>query len=169
MYPPTTSESSAGDSSSESSAGPSRKRCRFPAATVTTRALVPSSSDLLPPRKRFRDSISPKDSVEEGLQDIYDHVIEIPLQRIEDIETGQRELEARSLIAGGERASLLEQVVSLERRNAKLQGTMIMERTRDDRFRRRVRFIESELRQIRKFRYYDRIRFRRLETFVARR
>ncbi|GKE61083.1 hypothetical protein Tco_1511450 [Tanacetum coccineum] len=254
MYPPTTSESSIGDSSSESSAGPSRKRCRFPAATVTTRALVPSSSDLLPPRKRFRDSISPKDSVEEeidadvledieadatvvkvavdrdveagidagigmevdvgvdvkdevedkvessdrgtmevgvdvvvgidipdamlmpdaeerleqveeGLQDIYDHVIEIPLQRIEDIETGQRELEARSLIAGGERASLLEQVVSLERRNAKLQGTMIMERTRDDRFRRRVRFIESELRQIRKFRYYDRIRFRRLETF----
>nr|GEV97181.1 hypothetical protein [Tanacetum cinerariifolium] len=139
------------------------------AATVissihATRALVPSSVDLLPPRKRFRDSISPDDSVEEdintnvledieandiaveagidagigmevdvgvdvedevesndrgtievrvevvagidipngmlmpdvvkhlehveeGLQDIYDHVIEIPLQRIEDIET----------------------------------------------------------------------------------
>ncbi|GKB96171.1 hypothetical protein Tco_0982308 [Tanacetum coccineum] len=47
MYPPMTSESSAGDSSSESSAGLSRKRCRSPAATVTssihaTRALVPS-------------------------------------------------------------------------------------------------------------------------------
>ncbi|GKC40276.1 hypothetical protein Tco_1052660 [Tanacetum coccineum] len=34
MYPPMTSESSAGDSSFESSAGPSRKRCRSPAATV---------------------------------------------------------------------------------------------------------------------------------------
>ncbi|GKC41460.1 hypothetical protein Tco_1059182, partial [Tanacetum coccineum] len=56
-----------------------------------------------------------KEQVEEGLQDIYDHVIKIPLQRIEDIETGQRELESRSLIAGGERASLLEQVASLER------------------------------------------------------
>ncbi|GJZ45367.1 hypothetical protein Tco_0592963 [Tanacetum coccineum] len=202
MYPPMTSESSASDSSSESSAGPSRKRCRSPATTVissihATRALVPSHADLLPPRKRFRDSISPKDSVEEdtntnvledieadatdvevavyrdvvirigvgidmevkvessdrgtmevgvdvtagidipdamlmldaverlenveeGLQDIYDHVIEIPLQRIEDIETGQRELEARSLIAGGERASLLDQVASLERSNARL-------------------------------------------------
>ncbi|GJW02671.1 hypothetical protein Tco_1561527 [Tanacetum coccineum] len=181
MYPPTTSESSAGDPSSESSAGPSRKRCRSPAATVTssihaTRALVPFRVDLLPPRKRFRDSISLEDSieedidtnvledieadatavevavdrdvmtgidagidmkvdvgvdvkdkveeevessdrgtievgvdvtagidipdamlmpdavehleqVEEGLQDIYDHVIKIPLQRIEDIET----------------------------------------------------------------------------------
>ncbi|GKE32191.1 hypothetical protein Tco_1451513, partial [Tanacetum coccineum] len=183
MYPLMTSESSVGDFSSESSVGPSRKRCRSPAAIMTssihaTRALVPSRVDLLPPCKRFRDSISPEDNVEEdidadvledievdatavkvvvdrdvvigidagidmevdvevdvedevedevkssdrgtmevgvdvvsgidipdamlmpdavehleqieeGLQDIYDHVIEIPLQRIEDIETGQ--------------------------------------------------------------------------------
>ncbi|GJS28145.1 putative reverse transcriptase domain-containing protein [Tanacetum coccineum] len=139
MYPPTTSESSAGDSSSELSAGPSHKRCRSLAATVTssihaTRALVPSRADLLPPRQRFRDSFSPEDSIDmevdvrvnvedevedevesmieyyrEGLQDIYEHVMEIPLQRIEDIETGQRELESRSLIVSGDRASLLEQ------------------------------------------------------------
>ncbi|GJS16727.1 putative reverse transcriptase domain-containing protein, partial [Tanacetum coccineum] len=206
MYPPTTSESSAGDSSSESSAGPSRKRCRSPAATVTSsihalRALVPSRVDLLPPRKRFRDSISPEDSVEEDIdtdvladieadatavevatdmdveagvdagigievdvgvdvedevegevessdrgtmevgvdvvvgidipdgmlmpdvverleqveevvQDIYGHVMEIPLQRVEDIKTGQRELEARSLIASGERAGLLDRALA---------------------------------------------------------
>ncbi|GKB03578.1 reverse transcriptase domain-containing protein [Tanacetum coccineum] len=67
MYPSTTSKSSAGDSSFESSAGPSR---RSPATTVTssihtTRALVPSCADLLPPRKRFRDSISLEDSVKE--------------------------------------------------------------------------------------------------------
>ncbi|GKE70454.1 hypothetical protein Tco_1528526, partial [Tanacetum coccineum] len=168
MYPPTKSESSARDSSFESSAGPSRKRCRSPAVTMTssihaTRALVHSHADLLPPHKRFRDSITSEDSVEEdinmdvledikanatadevvvdrdvevevdvgtmevgvdvvagidisdgmiipdavehleqveeGLQDIYEHVIEIPLHRIEDIEIGQRELEARSLIA----------------------------------------------------------------------
>nr|GEV39296.1 hypothetical protein [Tanacetum cinerariifolium] len=193
MYPPTTSESSDGDSSSESSAGPSRKRCRSPTANVissilASRDLVPSCADLLPHCKRFRDFISPKDSVkedidtnvfesieadattaevkvdrdivvevdecidmevdvedevedevessdkgtmkvgvdvvaeidipdgmlkldamecleqvEEVMQDIYRHVMEIPLQRIEDIEMGQRELEARSLIAGGER------------------------------------------------------------------
>ncbi|GJR02822.1 putative reverse transcriptase domain-containing protein [Tanacetum coccineum] len=206
MYPSMTSESSARDSSSESSAGPSRKRCRSPAATVTSsihalRALVPSRADLLPPRKRFRDSISPEDSVEEDIetdvlvdieadatavevavdkdveagvdagigmevdvgvdiedevedevefsnkgtmevgvdvvagidipngmlmpdvvecleqveevvQDIYGHVIEIPFQRVEDIKTGQRELEARSLITSGERASLLEQALA---------------------------------------------------------
>ncbi|GJS05790.1 reverse transcriptase domain-containing protein [Tanacetum coccineum] len=229
MYLPTTSESLAGDSSSKSSAGPSCKSCRSRAATVTssiyaTRALVPSCADLLPPCKRFRDSISPEDSVKEdidtdvledikagatalevavdrdvvtrvdvedevedevessdrgtievgvnvaagidipngmlmpgavehleqvekGLQDIYEHVMDIPLQRIEDIETGQRELEARSLIAGGERASLLDQVASLERSNTRLQVTMMMERARADRFWRRVSFIESDLRK----------------------
>nr|GEW53539.1 hypothetical protein [Tanacetum cinerariifolium] len=155
---------------------PSRKRCWSPAATVTssihaTRALVPSCFDLLPPRKRFRDFISPKDSVEEdvdvdelanieadataveavvdrdveaevdvdigmevdvridveyevedkaessdrGTMEVGVDVVteidifeEIPLQRILDIKTRQRELEARSLIAGGERASLLD-------------------------------------------------------------
>ncbi|GKD22089.1 reverse transcriptase domain-containing protein [Tanacetum coccineum] len=79
---------------------------------------------------------------------------------------GQRELESRRLIAGGKRVSLLEQVASLKRINVSLRGTMMMEGARADRFRRRVRSMESELRQIRRFRYYDRMRFRRLETFA---
>ncbi|GKD74623.1 hypothetical protein Tco_1332905, partial [Tanacetum coccineum] len=207
MYPPTTFESSARDSFSESSVRPSRKRCRSPGATVNlsihaSRALVPSHSDLLPPLNRFRDFLSPEDSVEEDINtdvladieidvtavgvtadmdveagvdagismevdvevyvededkvegeiessdrgtmevgvdvvvgidipdgmlmpdvvehleqveevvhDIYGHAMEIPLQRVEDIEMGQRELEVRSLIAGVERASLLDQEV----------------------------------------------------------
>ncbi|GJY14472.1 putative reverse transcriptase domain-containing protein, partial [Tanacetum coccineum] len=36
-------------------------------ATLSMRALVPSRADLLLPRKRFRDSISPEDSVEEDI------------------------------------------------------------------------------------------------------
>ncbi|GJT63734.1 putative reverse transcriptase domain-containing protein [Tanacetum coccineum] len=180
MYPPTTSKSSGGDSSSELFAGPSHKRYRSPAATGTsfihaTRALVLSCADLLPTRKRFRHFISLEDSVKEDIDtimlgnieadatvvedEVEDEVksndkgtmevgvdvvarIDIPVipdaverleQRIEDIETGQRELEARSLIAGGERASLLNQATSLEWSNARLQGTMIMERARADR------------------------------------
>ncbi|GKA89086.1 reverse transcriptase domain-containing protein [Tanacetum coccineum] len=39
-------------------------------------------------------------------------------QRVEDIKSGHRELEARSLIASGERAGLLDNVASLERSNA---------------------------------------------------
>nr|GEX45074.1 hypothetical protein [Tanacetum cinerariifolium] len=61
-----------GDSSSRSSARPSCKRCRSHVAIMTLsihamRALVPSRADLLPPRKRFRDSISPEDSVEDDI------------------------------------------------------------------------------------------------------
>ncbi|GJR45536.1 integrase, catalytic region, zinc finger, CCHC-type containing protein [Tanacetum coccineum] len=69
----------------------------------------------------------------------------------------------------GERASLLEQVVSLEWRNASLRDTMMMERARADRFWRRMSVMESQLRQIHRFCYYDRMQFRRLETFAARR
>ncbi|GKG37440.1 hypothetical protein Tco_0447613, partial [Tanacetum coccineum] len=85
-------------------------------------ALVPSHADLFPPRKRFSDSNSPEDSVEE----------DIDTDVLEDIETGQRELESRSLITGGERDSLLEQVASLERSNVRLRGTMMMKRARAD-------------------------------------
>nr|GEX80393.1 hypothetical protein [Tanacetum cinerariifolium] len=186
VHPPLARTPRSEDSSYESSVGPSRKRCGSPAAT------------------RFRDSISPEDSVEEqvdaneladikadamtveaavdidvkagvdaaiGMEvnvgiDIEDEVedevessdrgtmkvgvdvvagIDIPE---EDIETGQRELEARSLISGRQRASLLEQVVSLERSNTRLRGTIMMERARADRFRRRMRFMKSELRKI---------------------
>ncbi|GKA27597.1 reverse transcriptase domain-containing protein [Tanacetum coccineum] len=194
MYPPITSESSAGDSSFESSAGPSRKRCMSLAATVTsfihaTRALVPYHADLLPPHKRFRDYISPEYNVEEDINtDVLEDIeadataIEVVVDRdvkagidagigmevdvgvdvedeVEDevessdrgtMEVGvdvvaridipdailmpdaverleQRGLEARSLIAGGERASLLELVASLERSHARLRGTMMRE------------------------------------------
>ncbi|GKC56832.1 hypothetical protein Tco_1084430 [Tanacetum coccineum] len=231
MYPPTIFESSVRDSFSKSSAEPSRKRCRCPTATMispthATRALVPSRADLLPPRKRFRDSISPEDSVEEDidmdvLEDIEADATTVEVVVDKDVEGGidagigtevdvkveledevedeaesndrgtievgvdvvvginipdgmlmpdavehLEQLELRSLISGGERASLLKQVTSLERSNARLRGTMMMERARADRFRRRVRFMKSELRKIRRFRYYDRMRFRRLETFA---
>nr|GEX03839.1 hypothetical protein [Tanacetum cinerariifolium] len=225
MYPPMISELLAKDSSFESFAGISCKRCRPPAATVTssihaTRALVPSRADLLPPHKRFRDSISPEDSVEEDIDtDVLEDIkadattIEVVVDKnvkvgidvgigmeinvridVEDeVESNDRgtmdvgldvvtrinipdgmlmpnaveRLEGKEYIAGGERASLLEHVASLERSNARIRDTMMMERARADRFQRHMRFIESELRQIRRFCYYDMMRFRRLETFAA--
>ncbi|GKD67418.1 hypothetical protein Tco_1309526, partial [Tanacetum coccineum] len=71
---------------------------RSPAATVTssihaTRALVPSCVDLLPPCKRFRDFISPEDSVEEDIDtDVLEDIkvdataIEVAVDR--DVVTG---------------------------------------------------------------------------------
>ncbi|GJZ88461.1 putative reverse transcriptase domain-containing protein [Tanacetum coccineum] len=79
VYPPTTSESSSGDSSerpmhsSPHSAGPSRKRCRSPVDSVSlsmpvTGSLAPTRADHLPPRKRFRDSYSSEASLEEDAE-----------------------------------------------------------------------------------------------------
>ncbi|GJX75076.1 reverse transcriptase domain-containing protein [Tanacetum coccineum] len=78
-YPPTTSESSLGSSSERSldssspSSRPSRKRCRSPTASVPSpthdsRSIAPTPADLLPPRKRFRDSYSSEDSGEEHME-----------------------------------------------------------------------------------------------------
>ncbi|GKA74703.1 hypothetical protein Tco_0781005 [Tanacetum coccineum] len=78
-YPPTTSKSSLGSSSKRSldssspSSRPSRKRCRFPTASVpspthVSRSIAPTTADLLPPRKMFRDSYSPEDSGEEHIE-----------------------------------------------------------------------------------------------------
>ncbi|GJT19205.1 putative reverse transcriptase domain-containing protein [Tanacetum coccineum] len=151
-----------------------------------TSSIHATRANLLLPGKRFRDSISPEDSVEKDidmdvLEDIEADatVVEVAVDRdvvagvdvgidmevnvrvdVEDefesndrgtMEVGvdvtagidipdamlmpdaverleQRELESRSLIAGRERASLLKQVASLERSNARLLGTMMMKR-----------------------------------------
>ncbi|GJX90107.1 hypothetical protein Tco_0343433 [Tanacetum coccineum] len=79
LYPPTTSESSSGDSSerplhsSSHSAGLSHKRCRSLAdsvlsSTPVTGSLAPTRVDLLPPRKRFRDLYSSEASMEEDTE-----------------------------------------------------------------------------------------------------
>ncbi|GJW30065.1 hypothetical protein Tco_0046940 [Tanacetum coccineum] len=75
LYPPTTS----GDSlerplhSYSPSVGPSRKRCRSPVdsvplSTPVMGSLAPTRADLLPPRKRFRDSYSSEASIEEDTE-----------------------------------------------------------------------------------------------------
>ncbi|GKG10396.1 hypothetical protein Tco_0341796, partial [Tanacetum coccineum] len=68
------------------------------------------------------DAVEHLEQVEEVVQDIYRYVIKIPLQRVKDIETGHSK----------ERASLLKKVASLKRSNARLQGTLRMERARAD-------------------------------------
>ncbi|GJS07372.1 hypothetical protein Tco_0364168 [Tanacetum coccineum] len=79
LYPPTTSESSSGDSSerplhsSSHSAGPSRKRCRSPVDSVPSTmpvmgSLAPTRADLLLPRKRFKDSYSSEAIIEEDTE-----------------------------------------------------------------------------------------------------
>ncbi|GJT98985.1 hypothetical protein Tco_1094503 [Tanacetum coccineum] len=83
LYPPTTSESSSGDSSegpmhlSPHSAGPSRKRCRSPVDSVplsmpVTGSLASSHADLSPPRRGIGDGDEVGDHVEIDHRDARD-------------------------------------------------------------------------------------------------
>ncbi|GJS58001.1 reverse transcriptase domain-containing protein [Tanacetum coccineum] len=194
MYPSMTFETSTGDSSSKSSTGPSRKRCSVDddidtdvladieadatavevATDIDVEAEVDAGISI-----EVDVGIDVEDDVEDEVESSDRGIIEVGVDVVDgiDIPDGmlmpdvvehleQRELEARSLIASGEKASLLDHVVSLERRNVRLQGTLMMESARSDRFQRRIGFMEKELRQIHRFRYYDIMRFRRLKTFA---
>ncbi|GJW65571.1 hypothetical protein Tco_0117455 [Tanacetum coccineum] len=135
-----------------------RLALRSPATTVPSSILasgelVPTCADLLPHRKRFRDSILQKGSIEEDINadvlanieadaavveirdDIEDDdkgnagpsdrgTIEVGVDVVAGIEILN---EAKSLITGGERASLLDRVEALEKSNTRLQDTLRME------------------------------------------
>ncbi|GKA64561.1 putative reverse transcriptase domain-containing protein [Tanacetum coccineum] len=171
------------DSSSLSS-GPSRKRCRspttsIPSPTYDSRLIAYTPADLLPPRKRFRDSYSSEDSEEEHMEvdtadvkayadvgisegvvahpedsidigveiaasDVREddkefeveasavhYMLEVRIDRITEIETTQRQLEASQLVASRERASLVERIGSLRLEYLKEEFRQVC-RDRDD-------------------------------------
>nr|GEU91394.1 putative reverse transcriptase domain-containing protein [Tanacetum cinerariifolium] len=156
MYPTTTSESSAGDFSSESSVEPSHKRCRSPTATVislvhSARVLVPSRADLLPPRKRFRDSISLEDSVEEDIDtDVLEDIgMEIDVEiNVED--------EVESINRG-----TIEVRVDMDAGIDIPDGMLMLDAIE--------RLEKEEFRRVCRDRDDTQIRLRRLESFVERR
>ncbi|GJZ78210.1 putative reverse transcriptase domain-containing protein [Tanacetum coccineum] len=136
LYPPTTSESSSGDSSerplhsSLHSAGPSRKRCRSlvdsaPSSTPVMGSLAPTRADLLPPRKRFGDSYSSEASIEEDVEvspiktevdmelgigdgdDVRDHVKFDPRDVRDDTEEYEADTSAGDTVESGTRDDIV--------------------------------------------------------------
>ncbi|GJS34292.1 hypothetical protein Tco_0532674 [Tanacetum coccineum] len=259
LCPPTTSESSSGDTSerpmhlSSHSAGPSRKRCRSPVdsvplSTPVTGSLAPTRADLLPPRKRFRDSYSSEASIEEdaevgptetgvdmelgigdgndvrdhveidlrdvrddteeyeadastgdtaevgivpttaplvdeeivrpagedssdlsdtrdgivrsvedmpvdlddAVRDFYHYMFEVRIDRIVEIETAQRRLEADQLIASRDRARIAEMIYNLRLENLKVRTMLDIERDRMSSLRLHMSLSQEEFRQIRR-------------------
>ncbi|GJX75077.1 hypothetical protein Tco_0313672 [Tanacetum coccineum] len=260
-YPPTTSESSLGSSSERSldssspSSRPSRKRCRSPTTSVPSpthdsRSIAPTPADLLPPRKRFRDSYSPEDSREEHMEvdtadaeaiadvgisdgvaahtedsvgmiveiaasdvrandeefeaeastadtreivvdplaigdscesskggipdledtiyDIVHYMSEVRIDRITEIKTTQRQLEASQLVASGERASLVERIGWLRPEYLKVRAMLSIERDRIDSLRWHMALSQEEFCQVRRDRDDTQRRLRRLESYVER-
>ncbi|GJW76196.1 hypothetical protein Tco_0137878 [Tanacetum coccineum] len=277
LYPPTTSESSSGNSSerplhsSSHSAGPSRKRCRspvdsVPSSTPVMGSLAPTRVDLLPPRKRFRDSYSSEASIEEdteidpietevdielgigdgddvkdhveidprdvrddtkeykadtsagdmvevgidlmsapiveeeiieparedssgssgtrdgivrlfedmpidlndAVRDFYHYMSKVRIDRIIEIKTVQRRLEADQLIVRGQRVGMIDRIESLKLENLKVRAMLDIERERVNSLRLHMSLSQEEFCQVRRDRDDTRGRLGRLESYVER-
>ncbi|GJZ61612.1 hypothetical protein Tco_0617749 [Tanacetum coccineum] len=98
------------------------------------------------------------------VQRFHDHTQAIPVHRIQAIEGVQREQGHR--IVGVESAviALTKRIAELERDNKRLRGTASVESQRVDRLQRGMSRMQRELRQMRRLRFYDRVRVGRLEA-----
>ncbi|GJS63480.1 hypothetical protein Tco_0678044 [Tanacetum coccineum] len=183
LYPPTTSESSSGDSSerplhsSSHSAGPSRKRCRspvdfVPSSTPVMGSLAPTRADLLPPHKRFKDSYSSEASKKE-IQDVDTEEYEALKTSAGDlVEIGSRldcfqRLEADQLMARRQRVSMIERIESLRLENFKVHAMLDIERDRVNSLRLYMSLSQEEFRQVCRDRDDTRGRLRRLESTMT--
>ncbi|GJU51874.1 hypothetical protein Tco_1221429 [Tanacetum coccineum] len=107
--------------------------------------------------------------LEGTLYNIAHYMSEVPLDRITEFETAQRQLEAGQLVASGERAGLVDRVRSLGRENLMVQALLCIERDRVDSLRRHMALSQEEFCKIRRDRDDTRRRLGRLESLVERR
>ncbi|GKB35484.1 hypothetical protein Tco_0880426 [Tanacetum coccineum] len=100
---------------------------------------------------------------------MYEHLMDIPAQRLDDIEEEQRAQETRAITANIERARLLDRIRVLEGSNIGLRDALGVKREMAASLERHLGYMLEELRRIRLSYQYDREDFRRLETFTMRR
>ncbi|GKF19768.1 hypothetical protein Tco_0068406, partial [Tanacetum coccineum] len=100
------------------------------------------------------------ETLEDLVQRFHDHTEAIPVHRIQVIEGVQREQGHRIIGVESAVTALIERIAELERDNKRLRGTARVERQRVD------RHMQRELRQIRRLRFYDRVRVGRLEAYA---
>ncbi|GKE05319.1 hypothetical protein Tco_1397337, partial [Tanacetum coccineum] len=98
------------------------------------------------------------------IQRFHDHTQAIPVHRIQAMKGVQREQGHRIVRVDSAVTTLTERVAELERDNRRLKGTASVESQRVDRLQRGMFCIQRELRQIRRLRFYDRVRVGRLKA-----
>ncbi|GKE05062.1 hypothetical protein Tco_1397080 [Tanacetum coccineum] len=104
-------------SSPSGSSSPTTSTLEIPAAPILPAppTIIAPSTDIISP------IVAPLGiGLDLAMQELYDRIYEIPVDRITNIEAGQRQLEAKSLIASRERANLFDHVAALERSNTRL-------------------------------------------------
>ncbi|GKA77767.1 hypothetical protein Tco_0784304 [Tanacetum coccineum] len=85
---------------------------------------------------------------------------------VQVIESVQRDQGHRIVATGQQSANMLERIGELERDNRRLRDIVDVESQKVTRFRRSELHMQMELRQIRRFRFYDRMRIARLKAYA---
>ncbi|GKF27497.1 hypothetical protein Tco_0083391, partial [Tanacetum coccineum] len=99
------------------------------------------------------------------VQRFHDHTQVISVHRIQAIEGVQREQGHRIVRVESAVIALTERIAELERDNRRLRGTVSVESQRVDQLQRGMSRMHRELRQMRRLRFYDRVRVGRLEVW----
>ncbi|GJT56506.1 hypothetical protein Tco_0991560 [Tanacetum coccineum] len=102
------------------------------------------------------------------VQRFHDHTEEIPVHRVQAIESVQRDQGHMIVATGQQSANMSERIRELERDNMRLRDMMDVASQRVARSQRRELRVQREMRQIRRFRFYDRMRIARLEACARR-
>ncbi|GJU43818.1 putative reverse transcriptase domain-containing protein [Tanacetum coccineum] len=102
------------------------------------------------------------------VQRFHDHTEEIPVHRVQAIESVNRDQGHWIVATGQQSADMLERIRELERDNMRLRDMMDVASQRVARSQRRELRVQREMRQIRHFRFYDRMRIARLEACARR-
>nr|GEV09793.1 hypothetical protein [Tanacetum cinerariifolium] len=98
------------------------------------------------------------------VQRFHDHTKAIPVHRIQVIEGVQREQGRRIVRVESTVTALTERIAELESDNMRLRDTANVESQRVDRLQRDMSRMQRELRKMRRFQFYDRVRVGRFEA-----
>nr|GFA04506.1 hypothetical protein [Tanacetum cinerariifolium] len=145
-----------------------------PALLLVSGTLSPVRADWIPPPKRVRDIGYLADVEDDPRETRVERVVHpaMPEDILETAQEGaaettegiQREQGRRIVRVESAVVALTERVAELERDNQRLRGTASVESQRVDRLQRGMSRMQREMRQIRRFRFYDRVRVGRLEA-----
>ncbi|GJU31879.1 hypothetical protein Tco_1175468 [Tanacetum coccineum] len=93
---------------------------------------------------------------------------EIPVHHVQAIESVQRDQGHRIVVIGQQSADMLERIRELEQDNMRLRDMMDVASQRVSRSQHRELCVQREMRQIWRFRFYDRMRIARIEACARR-
>ncbi|GKA86787.1 hypothetical protein Tco_0808498 [Tanacetum coccineum] len=137
---------------------------RGPVEVRVERVTHPAMLEVIPEPAQEVEVEVTYETLGDLVQKFHDHTQAIPVYRIEAVKGVQREQGHRIVRVESLVTALAKRVAELERDNRRLKGSMSVERQRFDRLQRGMSCMQRELRQIRRLRFYDRVRVGRLEA-----